>query len=151
MLPSGGELLLVILIVFLLFGGRELPKITRTLGKWTAVMKRSLNDVRREFNRISIQEELEDAARSAGKLLDDTSDQPSGGEKQSGSAVSDSPLTADELDRMAEEREAQKGDPSQEPQVSSPPTLSPPAGRVARDSGQGDLPLDDKDENPPAE
>ena len=71
MLPSGGELLVIVFVVFLLFGGRELPKIARTLGKWTSVMKRSLNDVRREFNRISIQEELREASKDVKDLRND--------------------------------------------------------------------------------
>ena len=71
MLPSGGELLIVVFVVFLLFGGRELPKIARTMGKWTAMMKRSLNDVRREFNRISIEEELKESTKSIRDLKDD--------------------------------------------------------------------------------
>lgn len=71
MMPGGGELLIVLLMVFLLFGGRELPRIARTLGKWSAVMKRSLNDVRREFNRISIEEELREAGREVGDFKRD--------------------------------------------------------------------------------
>lgn len=63
MLPSGGEFLLIIVAAIMLFGGRELPKIMRTLGKWTAMIKSSLNDVRREFNRISIEEELKERDR----------------------------------------------------------------------------------------
>lgn len=69
MLPSGGELLLILVAILLLFGGRDLPKIMRTMGRYTAMARRAINDVRQEFNRMTIQEELKEAA----KELKDTS------------------------------------------------------------------------------
>jgi len=58
MLPGGGEILIILVVILLMFGGKEMPKIMRTLGRWTSVVRSSYNDVRREFNRVSIEEEL---------------------------------------------------------------------------------------------
>ena len=79
-MPSGSELLIVVLAVVLLFGGKELPRVMRTLGKWTAVFKSSVNDIRRELNRISIEEELRERDReergTVQKMLDQKENSP---------------------------------------------------------------------------
>ncbi|MCB2200799.1 twin-arginine translocase TatA/TatE family subunit [bacterium] len=136
MLPSGGELLIIVFVVFLLFGGRELPKIARTMGKWTAMMKRSLNDVRREFNRISIEEELKESTQSIRDLKDD----PLGLKNLA---------TPDELKKESKKPEAvvpaesepgsvAKGskDTSTEADVDTAPELKPSSGRVAQDEAE---------------
>ncbi len=64
MFPGGGELLFIVLVVLLLFGGKELPRIARLMGQWSSTMRRSLNEVRREFNRIGIEDELKDASKA---------------------------------------------------------------------------------------
>ncbi|MBS1262079.1 MAG: Sec-independent protein translocase protein TatB [Calditrichaeota bacterium] len=83
MFPGGGELVLVFLVVLLLFGGKELPRVARTLGNWSATLRRSLNEVRREFNRISIQEEMEEAAKELRERKPPHAQQPSDGEPRS--------------------------------------------------------------------
>jgi sec-independent protein translocase protein TatA len=60
--PGGGELVFIVLVVLLLFGGKELPRIARLMGQWSSTMRRSLNEVRREFNRIGIEDELKDVS-----------------------------------------------------------------------------------------
>jgi sec-independent protein translocase protein TatA len=62
--PGGGEMLFIIFAVLLLFGGKELPRIARMMGQWSSTMRRSLNEVRREFNRIGIEDELKDASQA---------------------------------------------------------------------------------------
>ncbi|GBE30412.1 sec-independent translocase [bacterium BMS3Bbin04] len=64
MYPGGGELLLIVFIVLLLFGGKELPRMARMFGQWSSTMRRSLNEVKREFNRIGIEDEVKDAAKA---------------------------------------------------------------------------------------
>lgn len=47
---SGGELLVIILVVFLVFGPSKMPEITRKMGKWMNELKRASNQITREFN-----------------------------------------------------------------------------------------------------
>ncbi len=58
---GGGEILIIFVLILLLFGGKELPKAARTFGKWMSVLRRSMNEVRQEFNRIAIEEELKES------------------------------------------------------------------------------------------
>jgi sec-independent protein translocase protein TatA len=46
---SGGELLIIILVVFLVFGPQKMPEIARKIGKAVNEMKRASNDLTREF------------------------------------------------------------------------------------------------------
>lgn len=48
---SGGELLVVILLVFLVFGPQKLPEIARMLGKGINTMKRATEDIKNEITR----------------------------------------------------------------------------------------------------
>ncbi|RJP74771.1 MAG: twin-arginine translocase TatA/TatE family subunit [Candidatus Zixiibacteriota bacterium] len=50
MLPSGGELLLIILAAFLLFGGKKLREFARTAGKGMRKVQKASRDFQREFN-----------------------------------------------------------------------------------------------------
>lgn len=59
-MPGSSEIILIFLIILLLFGGKELPRFARSFGKWMSIFQRSMNEVRREFNRISIEEELKE-------------------------------------------------------------------------------------------
>jgi len=47
--PGGGELLLVLLAVLLLFGSRRLPEVARTIGRAVAAMRRAADEVRDEL------------------------------------------------------------------------------------------------------
>ncbi len=71
MMPGGGELILIAFVILLLFGGKELPRVARTLGKWTSIFRRSMNEVRREINRIALEDELAEAKKSFGELNKD--------------------------------------------------------------------------------
>jgi sec-independent protein translocase protein TatA len=71
MLPGGGELLLILVVVLMLFGGKELPRIARTLGKYSSMMRKSLNEVKREFNRITIAEELKESRDTIKETIND--------------------------------------------------------------------------------
>ncbi|MBK7212698.1 MAG: twin-arginine translocase TatA/TatE family subunit [Bacteroidales bacterium] len=46
---SGGELLVIILVVFLVFGPDKMPDIARKFGKAMNSMKKASNDLTREF------------------------------------------------------------------------------------------------------
>ncbi len=46
---SGGEFLVIILAILLLFGSKELPQIMRELGKSVREIKNATNDLKREI------------------------------------------------------------------------------------------------------
>jgi sec-independent protein translocase protein TatA len=48
---SGGELLLILLVVLLLFGAKGIPDIARTMGKAMRQMRDASDSVQREINR----------------------------------------------------------------------------------------------------
>ena len=43
--PSMGELIIILLIVLVLFGGSKMPEIARSLGKGIKELKKTLNDI----------------------------------------------------------------------------------------------------------
>lgn len=47
--PSGGELLLVLLVVLLLFGAKNLPRMARTLGRTLEEFRRAAKEVTDEI------------------------------------------------------------------------------------------------------
>lgn len=49
-LPSGGELLLVVLAVLLLFGADKIPELARTFGKGMREFKKATEEIKREIN-----------------------------------------------------------------------------------------------------
>lgn len=48
---SGGELLLIAVVVFLVFGPEKMPEMARKFGKAMNQMKKASNDLTREFTR----------------------------------------------------------------------------------------------------
>jgi TatA/E family protein of Tat protein translocase len=59
-MPSGGELFLILLIVFLLFGGKGLQEFARTMGKWTRKIQNASRDFQRELNLDEFKREVND-------------------------------------------------------------------------------------------
>lgn len=62
---SGGELLIILLVVFLVFGPEKMPEMARKAGRLMNQMKKASNDLTREFKKETsgIQDEI-DAAHS---------------------------------------------------------------------------------------
>lgn len=48
---SGGELLLIMLVVFLVFGPEKMPEMARKAGRFMNQMKKASNDLTREFKK----------------------------------------------------------------------------------------------------
>ncbi len=46
---GGGEILLILVVAFLIFGPNKLPEMSRKLGKTMNDFKRASNDIRREI------------------------------------------------------------------------------------------------------
>lgn len=50
MFPSGSELLLIIVVAFILFGGKQVREFARSLGKITRKIQKAAQDFQREIN-----------------------------------------------------------------------------------------------------
>lgn len=66
---SGGELLVIILVVFLVFGPQKMPEIARKIGKAMNEMKKASNDLTREFRQeaAGIRSEIKEAQENVGE------------------------------------------------------------------------------------
>ena len=60
---SGGELLVIMLVVFLVFGPEKMPEMARKAGRFMNQMKKASNDLTREFKKetSSLQSEFDNA------------------------------------------------------------------------------------------
>ena len=47
---SGGEIFIILVVVFIIFGPQKIPEIARKLGKGIHEMKKATNDIKREIN-----------------------------------------------------------------------------------------------------
>jgi TatA/E family protein of Tat protein translocase len=59
-MPSGGELIFILLIVFLLFGGKGVQDFARTLGKWTRKFQNASREFQRELNLDEFKRDMND-------------------------------------------------------------------------------------------
>lgn len=50
MMPSGSELLVIVLAILILFGGRKLPEIARSIGKGLRELQKASQDFKRELD-----------------------------------------------------------------------------------------------------
>jgi TatA/E family protein of Tat protein translocase len=48
---SGGEILLIIVVIYLVFGPKKIPEFARMLGKGINEMRRATSDIRNEITR----------------------------------------------------------------------------------------------------
>ncbi len=48
---SGGEILVILVVIYLVFGPKKIPELARMLGKGINEMRRATNDIRDEINR----------------------------------------------------------------------------------------------------
>ncbi|MBN3036536.1 MAG: twin-arginine translocase subunit TatB [Bacteroidales bacterium] len=60
---SSGELLVILVVAFLVFGPRKLPEMARTLGKGINELRRATSDIRQEIQReaAGIRKEIDKA------------------------------------------------------------------------------------------
>ena len=81
---SGGEILLIMLVVFLVFGPEKMPEMARKAGRLMNQMKKASNDLTREFkketeglhNDISaIQNQVKDQVESVNREFNRTKSQ----------------------------------------------------------------------------
>jgi len=48
---SGGEILVIIVVVYLVFGPKKIPELARMLGKGINELRRATNEIKREINK----------------------------------------------------------------------------------------------------
>ncbi len=123
-MPSGGEIILVLLVVLLLFGSKNLPKMARTLGKTLE-----------EFRRAS-REVTDEIMHAEDELSRPTPDQRS---PQAGNRAS--PPAKASLNGE-EKRDGEKEQASADSSTASSDRKDPPGNDPLRDSGKH------KDESP---
>lgn len=52
-IPSGGEILLIFLVVLILFGADKIPDLARMLGKGMREFRKATDDIKREFDQTT--------------------------------------------------------------------------------------------------
>lgn len=50
-LPTGGEWIIILIVILLLFGGKKIPELMRGLGKGVKSFKDGINDAKEEINK----------------------------------------------------------------------------------------------------
>lgn len=63
---SGGEIFIIILVIYIVFGPGKIPEIARWLGKGINEVKRATSEIRDEFDR-----ETGDIRNATGRIKDD--------------------------------------------------------------------------------
>jgi sec-independent protein translocase protein TatA len=71
--PGPTELMIIVVIILVLFGGAKLPEMARNIGRGMRVFKEEANTLRKEIE-ISDKPEAESATPSASKASDTTTD-----------------------------------------------------------------------------
>ncbi len=66
---SGGELLVILVVAFLVFGPNKIPEIARKIGKGMNEMRRATDEIKREINKHG--ENLQKDLSADGSVLDD--------------------------------------------------------------------------------
>lgn len=69
---SGGELLVILLVVFLVFGPEKMPEMARKAGRLMNQMKKATNDLTNEFKKETsvIQDEINAAHRQVNNQVE---------------------------------------------------------------------------------
>lgn len=64
---SGGELVVVFLVVLLLFGAKSIPDIAKSIGKGMREFRKVSGDISNEINNHDVREAFNDTAREVNK------------------------------------------------------------------------------------
>jgi sec-independent protein translocase protein TatA len=72
---SGGELLVILLVVFLVFGPEKMPEMARKAGRLMNQMKKATNDLTNEFKKETsvLQDEISKVHRDVSEQFDSVS------------------------------------------------------------------------------
>jgi len=61
---GAGEIVLIVLVVLLLFGGKKIPELMRGMGKGVKSFKQGMNEVEEELKDTSADKTADDAHKS---------------------------------------------------------------------------------------
>ncbi len=76
-IPAGGEWLIILVVILLLFGGTKIPQLMRGVGKGVGELQRGLEEGKRTFEReLSAEEEKANAEKLAEKTPGTVGDKP---------------------------------------------------------------------------
>jgi sec-independent protein translocase protein TatA len=133
--PGGGELILVLLVVLLLFGAKNVPKIARSMGKAMEEFRRAAREVHDEI----MHSDTESTSYQEPKLLPD---------EQAFNREYEYPDKSVYDYENDEEESPESSEPSTEPSI-EPPTETEKVEEPA-EPGQPDTPEEEKreDRNP---
>lgn len=75
---SGGELFVILVIAFLVFGPSKIPEVARSLGRMMNEVKKASSDISREFRKetSAIERDLKKTSDNLKKELDPMHDDP---------------------------------------------------------------------------
>ena len=59
MFPSGSEIVVIVLAVLVLFGGKKIPEIARYIGKGINELQKATRDIKREMDINQVDREAE--------------------------------------------------------------------------------------------
>ena len=121
---SGGEILVILVVIYLVFGPKKIPELARMLGKGINEMRRATNEIKEEINR-----EISKTKKDIN--LDIDRGDPLGIKKKMEEAMSD----ADKRDTEAK-ADAKDEVPAQTPEpVRDPNNISAVEGTVEKNTG----------------
>lgn len=66
-----GEVLLILIVILLLFGGKKVPELMRGLGKGVRSFKEGLNGLDEDEKKTSSRQETDDAGRTTSRQESD--------------------------------------------------------------------------------
>lgn len=118
---GGGELLLIVFVVLLLFGPKKIPEIARTLGKGMSHLRRAQAEFQRNINEVST-----DVERTAGLKDDPRPFRPK--PQTSLPSPSDTPVVLGSTEVNSTSKENPVENPTSQPQV----VIRPAEGALAR-------------------
>lgn len=130
---SGGEILVVLLLVLILFGPKKIPEIARTFGKAINEVKKVQRDINTEINRYAAEVE-----KPAKQITEDIEGYRKGINDQINKAMSDDDITAGQT--ATTENQTEKSDESQSDD------LPYPYNQMESNSGKKTQPVEDNGE-----
>jgi TatA/E family protein of Tat protein translocase len=106
---SGGEILVVLLLVLILFGPKKIPEIARTFGKAINEVKKVQRDINTEINRYAAEVE-----KPAKQITQDIEGYRKGINEQINKAMGDDDSSTGSSQTSKSENNIEKSDESQE-------------------------------------